>query len=139
MMQNPLRSLSSALAFTSLVLGSSFSLWAADNNAKSTEYPATHHIRTVFLILMENHNWTGDGNMDIKGNPAAPYINKTLLPMASHAGRYYNPPGNHPSLPNYLWLEAGTNFGIYDDNPPSQDHQGTHKHLVTQMEKAGIS
>jgi hypothetical protein len=139
MMQNPLRSLSSATALTSLVLGSSLSLWAADNNTKSTEYPATHHIRTVFLIVMENHNWTGDGNMDIKGNPAAPYINKTLLPMASRAENYYNPPGNHPSLPNYLWLEAGTNFGIYNDNPPSQNHQGTTKHLVTQMEKAGIS
>jgi len=26
-----------------------------------------------------------DGNLDIKGNPSAPYINKTLVPIASHA------------------------------------------------------
>jgi phosphatidylinositol-3-phosphatase len=103
-------------------------------------FAQTHHINTVFIILMENHNWTGaKGNTNIKGNPAAPYINNTLLPMASHAEQYFNPPGIHPSLPNYLWLEAGTNFGILDDNPPSLDHQSTTQHLVTLLNNAGIS
>ena len=69
---------------------------------------------TVFVIVMENQNWAS-----ISGNAAAPYINNTLLPMASHAEQYYNPPGNHPDLPNYLWLEAGTNFGITADGDPS--------------------
>src|SRR5215831_14116288 len=79
--------------------------------------PAGHAIQTVFIILMENHNWTGGArNANIKGNKYAPYINNTPLPMASHAEQYFNPPGIHPSLPNYLWLEAGTNFGILDDN-----------------------
>jgi hypothetical protein len=100
---------------------------------------ASHHIKTVFVILMENHNWTGDGNLNIKGNPAAPYINKTLVPMASHTERFYNPPGIHPSLPNYLWLEAGTNFGILDDNPPSQNHQSTTAHLVALLNNAAIT
>jgi hypothetical protein len=136
---SPIRSLSIALTSACLVLGSWLSVCAADKPVASNSSPSAHHIRTVFVILMENHNWTGDGNMDIKGNGAAPYINKTLLPMASHAEHFYNPPGNHPSLPNYLWLEAGTNFGIYDDNPPSQDHQGTHKHLVNQLDAAHIS
>src|SRR5256885_3620186 len=36
----------------------------------------------------------------------------------------------HPSLPNYLWLEAGTNFGILDDNDPSSNHQSSTSHLV---------
>ena len=98
-----------------------------------------HHIKTVFIILMENHNWTGDGGLSIKGNPEAPYINYTLLPMASYANNYNNPVGNHPSLPNYLWLEAGTNFGIYDDGPPSQHSQTTGNHLVKLLENAGIS
>jgi hypothetical protein len=140
MVRNRLSSLLIALIFSCLVLGSSVTVCAADKplSARNSD-PSTHRIKTVFLILMENHNWTGDGSMDIKGNAAAPYINKTLLPMASHAEHYYNPPGDHPSLPNYLWLEAGTNFGIYNDNPPSQNHQSTTKHLVTQMEKAGIS
>lgn len=91
-------------------------------------------IQTVFVIVMENHNWA-----DIKGNSSAPYINGTLLPTAAHAERYYNPPGVHPSLPNYLWLEAGTDFGVADDRPPSAHHQRTADHLVTQLVRAGIS
>jgi hypothetical protein len=67
----------------------------------------TGNIKTVWIILMENHNWS-----QIKGSSSAPYINNTLLPMASHAEQYFNPPGIHPSLPNYLWLEAGTNFSV---------------------------
>src|SRR3954464_15562397 len=43
-----------------------------------------HHIKTVFLIVMENHNWTGAKSGNIKGNSSAPYINYTLLPMASY-------------------------------------------------------
>ena len=89
---------------------------------------------TVFIILMENHNWS-----QFHGGTSAPYINNTLLPMASRAEQYYNPPGLHPSLPNYLWLEAGQNFGIFDDNPPSSDHQSTTNHFVTQLKNAGIS
>jgi hypothetical protein len=72
-----------------------------------------HALKTVFIIVMENHNWSS-----IQGNPSAPYINHTLLPRASYALRYYNPPGNHPSEPNYLWLEAGSNLGITNDDPP---------------------
>src|SRR5215472_19223203 len=87
-------------------------------------------IRTVFVILMENESLSS-----IKGNSSAPYINNVLLPQASHCEQYYAI--GHPSLPNYLWLEAGTNFGIADDNPPSSDHQSTTNHLVTLMNKAG--
>src|SRR5215831_19180325 len=94
----------------------------------------TGNIKTVWVILMENHNWS-----QIKGSKSAPYINNTLLPMASHAQQYFNPPGIHPSLPNYLWLEAGTNFGILDDNPSSQDSQTTTQHLVTLLQNAGIT
>src|SRR3954453_10167440 len=98
-----------------------------------------HHIKTVFLIVMENHNWTGDGGLNIKGNAEAPYINYTLLPMASYAQNYNNPFGNHPSLPNYLWLEAGTSFGIHDDGSPAQHSQTTHAHLTRLLENARIS
>lgn len=59
--------------------------------------------------------------------------------MASHAEQYFNPPGVHPSLPNYLWLEAGAAFGIRDDKDPSANHQPTDAHLVTLLEQAGIS
>jgi hypothetical protein len=95
---------------------------------------ASHAITTVFLILMENHNWS-----DIYQRSAAPYINTTLLPEASYAQRYYNPPNIHPSEPNYLWLEAGTNFGIANDRDPRVNHQSTSAHLVTLLTQAGIS
>jgi len=88
----------------------------------------------IFLILMENENWAS-----ISGNASAPYINNTLLPMASYATQYYNPPGLHPSEPNYLWLEAGTNFGILNDDDPSVNSQTTTNHLATLLKNAGIS
>src|SRR2546421_4251200 len=91
-------------------------------------------VKTIFIILMENHNWS-----QIKGSSSAPYINNTLLPMAAHAEQYFNPPGIHPSLPNYLWLEAGGNFGILNDNDPSSNHQSTTSHFSTQLKNAGIS
>jgi hypothetical protein len=85
----------------------------------------------VWVIVMENQNWSS-----IKGNTSVPYINKTLLPMASHAEQYFNPPNNHPSLPNYIWIEAGTNFGILDDRPPLVDSQSSTQHLVTLLKNA---
>jgi hypothetical protein len=91
-------------------------------------------IQTVFVILLENHNWS-----DFKGSSSAPYLNGTLLPRASYCEQYYNPPGLHPSLPNYLWLEAGTNFGILDNLDPVVNHQPTTNHLVALLERAGIS
>ena len=91
-------------------------------------------IQTVFVVVMENHNWSS-----IKGSTSAPYINGTLLPQASHAESYFNPPGNHPSLPNYLWMEAGTNFGIANDSAPSTNHQSTTRHLTTLLSNAGVS
>src|SRR6266481_364169 len=91
----------------------------------------TSAIRTVFLIVMENTDWSS-----IKGSSSAPYIN-SLLSVAAHAEQYYNPPNNHPSLPNYLWLEAGTNFGISSDpNPPQRTSS---PHLANMLDTAGIS
>jgi hypothetical protein len=92
-------------------------------------------LKTVFVIVMENHNWS-----DIAGNTNdAPFINNTLLPASSYCRQYYNPPANHPSLRNYLWMEAGTDFGITANNSPAVYHQSTTNHLVTQLQAAGIS
>jgi hypothetical protein len=89
-------------------------------------------IKRVFLIVMENANWAS-----WKGSASAPYLNSTLLPKASHAEMYFNPPGNHPSLPNYLWLEAGGNLGVTADGAVSKYHQSTTDHLVDQLENSG--
>jgi hypothetical protein len=91
-------------------------------------------IKTVFIIMMENHNWS-----DIQNNPSAPYINQTLLPQASYALQYFNPPGNHPSEPNYIWLEAGKSFGINSDDDPQANHQNSTDHLVTYLDRAGFT
>jgi hypothetical protein len=102
-------------------------------------------VKTVWVVLMENHNWTGNnsgaafGAPDIKGNPLAPYINGTLLNTSAHAEQYFNPPKNHPSQPNYLWLEAGTNFGVLKGTQPGQPQLTTGKHFVRLLQDAGIS
>jgi hypothetical protein len=93
-----------------------------------------HAIKTVFIILMENHNWS-----QIAGSASAPYLNQTVLPQASYARQYFNPPGLHPSEPNYLWLEAGTNLDVLDDSPPAAHHFATDQHLVALLTKAGLS
>lgn len=124
-------------AFTTLALTSAlFGVAGAQSPAAAPG--DSHHIKTVFIILMENHNWTGD-DKSIENKKRAHYINDVLIPMASHAEQYYNPPGMHPSLPNYLWLEAGTNFGILHDGLPKKNGQDTTQHLVTLLGKAGVS
>jgi phospholipase C len=94
------------------------------------------HIETVFVIVMEKKGWG-----EVKANPSAPYLNDTLLPIASHAEAYKGPnSGNlHPSEPNYIWLEAGDNLGIVNDDDPDLNHQATTDHLVIYLEHAGVS
>jgi hypothetical protein len=93
-------------------------------------------VKTVFVIVLENHNW-----VDIKGNAAAPYLNGTLLTQGAHAEAYFNPSGNHPSEPNYIWLEAGSNMGLTTDIDPSASHSVPvgNDHLTAQLERAGKS
>lgn len=110
----------------------------AGSDAKTTTdatVVAPTAIKTVFIILMENHSWStikGAGNN-------AKYINQTLLPLGAHAEQYMTPPGLHPSEPNYIWLEAGDNLGITNDKAPSDNHQSTKDHLTSQLEAKGIS
>lgn len=102
--------------------------------AKTATVNPNFSIKTVFIIILENHDW-----VDVYKSSSAPYINKTLLPQSSYARQYYNPPKLHPSLPNYLWLEAGTNFGVMKDVSPADAPQSTQDHLVNLLENAGIS
>jgi phospholipase C len=92
-------------------------------------------IKTVFVIMMENHSWATIK----KAGKSATYINETLVPMGAHAEQYFTPTSNHPSEPNYIWLEAGDALGIDNDNAPADNHQSTKDHLVSQLEAKGIS
>ena len=95
---------------------------------------ANHAIQTVFVIMMENHNWS-----DIEGSPDAPYFN-SLLPLGAHAENYFeNASAVHPSEPNYIWLEAGDNLGIVTDDAPALNHRATTKHLTALLDDADIS
>src|ERR1700757_2103049 len=94
-------------------------------------------VGAVFVIDMENRNWTQPSTdtsapAQIYGNSAAPYINSLVTPgnpnavYVSYASAYHNVlstsngsnPSIHPSEPNYIWQEAGSNFGLANDNDP---------------------
>jgi hypothetical protein len=123
-------------------------LAAAVGLAAAAPALAASQIGDVFVITMENHNWTQpNGNVSnngsveqIAGNPAAPFINSlvngtatatingvltNLSAQTSYTSTYYNATANespvqfvHPSEANYIWSEAGSSFGVTTDNPP---------------------
>jgi len=125
-------------------------------------------IKHVFVIALENHNWVQPpipGEIEpLYRNPNAPFINSlvngtalafmdgrvvNISEQVAYATAYHNvlatPSGDnphiHPSEPNYIWAEAGTNFGILNDddpfagNPPNS--QNTTQHLTGLLQKAG--
>jgi phosphatidylinositol-3-phosphatase len=132
-------------------------------------------VKKVFVIAMENHNWTQPAQVpgkiqQIFQNANAPFINSLVNGTAvaiingsavdisqqvSYAAAYHNvlatPTGSnpkiHPSEPNYLWAEAGTNFGILNDNDPFKpatppatgfpNDQSSTQHLSTFLTQVG--
>jgi hypothetical protein len=129
-------------------------------------------IGAVFIIDFENRNWTQPADDDsspaqIFGNPVAPFINSLVTrghPNAkyvSFATAYHhvlatadgNTPSIHPSEPNYIWQEAGSNLGVLDDNDPygpgaqvdtikfflSLHPELTGEHLTGLLQNAGTS
>jgi hypothetical protein len=139
-------------------------------------YASAEEIKKVFVIAMENHNWTQPTNQfsgpiqQIFQNPNAPFINSlvngtavvminghqvNISQQTAYAANYHsvlatasgNNPHIHPSEPNYIWAEAGTNFGIGNDADPfvpvgtqafinNQDNQ---LHLTSLLDHAGVS
>jgi len=122
---------------------------------------SAQEIKTVFVIAMENHNWTQPANrftggiQQIYQNSAAPYINSLvngtsdISDQVAYATNYHsvlatangNNPHIHPSEPNYLWAEAGTNLGVLNDNDPFRVPGGTNQdtslHLATLLTQTG--
>ncbi len=133
-------------------------------------------IKTVFVIAMENHNWTQPNNQfsgpiqQIFQNPNAPFINSlvngtatatingrqvNISQQVAYATNYRNVlataggnnPHIHPSEPNYIWAEAGTNFGIFNDSDPFSPQTGTgaiqnqdnQLHLTRLLTQCGVS
>jgi hypothetical protein len=136
---------------------------------------AAQQIKTVFVIAMENHNWTQPANQfigtqQIYLNPNAPFINSlvngsatavinghtvNISQQVSYATNYRNVlataggnnPHIHPSEPNYLWAEAATNFGVFNDSDPFSpqsntgaiQNQDNQLHLVRLLTQCGVS
>jgi hypothetical protein len=128
-----------------------------------------HAIKHVFVIALENHNWTqpttlAGGIQQVYQNPNASFLNSLVNGTASvyvdgqlvniskqvaYAANYHNvlatPSGNnphiHPSEPNYIWAEAGTNFGIANDADPyastPPNAQDATQHLSGLLQRAG--
>jgi phospholipase C len=100
--------------------------------ATSAQRPADWR-GTVFTIVMENHDRT-----QILGNAAAPYINQLAADNAVAAG--YHDSYVHPSEPNYIWMVAGQNFGILNDDDPGPGNAiAADSHLADQIERAGLT
>jgi phosphatidylinositol-3-phosphatase len=129
-------------------------------------------IRHVFVIAMENHNWTQPQTVagkiqPIYQNPNAPFINSLvdgtaevyisgqlvdISKQVAYATAYHNVlatasgdnPDIHPSEPQYIWAEAGTNFGVLQDSDPYTDTAtpnvfNTTQHLSGLLQLAGKS
>ena len=121
----------------------------------------TAQVGTVFYIEMENHNFTQpNGNVDntsttieqLKGNPAAPFLNSLITPgnpnaaQSSFASAYHNVlatpsginPSIHPSEPNYIWQEGGSNFGVQNDADPYKETAPSPTNVITASNLSGL-
>ena len=142
-----------ASAFVSALLVGGFTARADRGRDDRDARGDGRRARKVFVIAMENHNWTqpdpAANPQQIFQNPAAPFINSLvdgtsgISGQVAYATRYLNAEaGVHPSEPNYLWAEAGQNFGVFnDDNPYHADCtpdtvQTTDQHLSAFLTKA---
>ena len=110
-----------ALAFGGLTAHAGYNKKDDDDN---------NRVRKVFVIAMENHNWTQPNPLSspqqIFLNPAAPFINSlvdgtsVISSQVSYATNYQAAMiGLHPPEPNYVWAEAGQAFDTLntDDDP----------------------
>jgi hypothetical protein len=148
------------------VLVAALSSWSA---SAQENWQESREIKHVFVIALENHNWTQPATVPgaiepIYQSPNAPFINglvngtalvyvdghlENISKQVAYATAYHNvlatPSGDnphiHPSEPNYIWEEAGTNFGILDDDDPFADNpphsQNTTQHLSGLLQLAG--
>src|SRR2546428_9410753 len=124
--------------------------------ALGTVSASAEEIKTVFVIAMENHNWTQPNNQftgeiqQIYQNPNAPFINSLVNGTAfavvngkvvhissqvSYATAYHNVlattrgdnPHILPSQSNYICPEAGTNFDVLTVTYPYASSDGTNQ------------
>jgi hypothetical protein len=101
------------------------SVWGRHRDLLEPGGPASTH---VVVIVFENKEYAA-----IRGSSEAPYIN-SLADQYGLAERYFA--NTHPSLPNYLDLIAGGDFGINDDG---EGYLLRGRTLVDQLAANGLS
>jgi hypothetical protein len=123
-------------------------------HADRKDKPGADRGRTVFVIAMENHNWTQPlsttSPQQIFRNPNAPFLNSLITgtsgisDQVAYATHYLNAGiGIHPSEPSYIWAEAGDNLGVFNDDTPyhadctPDSVRDTKQHLSAFLTKSG--
>jgi hypothetical protein len=125
--------------------------------AATSAHAAAPKVGTVFVIALENHNFVqpfSDPSLQqLKGNPAAPYLNSLVTPgnpnaaLTSFASHYVNVPPQtagspsgagavHPSEPNYVWAEAGV-AGPRNDAQPYPNNIVSVQNLSNVLQQHG--
>ncbi len=105
---------------------------ATSTTATPTAAPApSGSIQHVFIIVMENHGYS-----QVWNTSSTPYIT-SLGKAYVRATDFYAI--THPSLPNYLDMYAGSNYGITTDCSPSSTCHVSAKNLADNLDAAGLT
>src|SRR6202521_500292 len=91
----------------------------------------TTRVDHVFLIVMENHSAA-----QVWNTASTPYIT-SLGNLGARASNYFAI--THPSLPNYLDLYGGSNYGITTDCSPASNCHVNAPNLADSFDAAGVS
>ncbi len=93
--------------------------------------PGASNIQHVFVVVMENHSY-----QEVWNTSSSPYI--TSLGNAYARATNYHA-SIHPSLPNYLQLYGGSNYGITTDCNPSTSCHVNAVNLADNLEAKGLT
>ncbi len=93
--------------------------------------PGASTIQHVFVVVMENHSYN-----EVWNTSSSPYI--TSLGNAYARATNYHA-SIHPSLPNYLDLYGGSNYGITTDCSPSTSCHINAVNLADNLEAKGLT
>jgi phosphatidylinositol-3-phosphatase len=112
------------------VVGVFFLPVAGTARSSGAALPAARH---VFVVMMENTDWAS-----VLASGSFAYVNGTLVRNYASADNYRT--GLHPSLPNYVELEAGATLGLTSGSYLPTDHPvSTTAHLTSQLNDAGLN
>ncbi|HEX8992559.1 MAG TPA: alkaline phosphatase family protein [Anaerolineales bacterium] len=88
-------------------------------------------IKHVFVVLMENHSYS-----EVWNTSSSPYIS-SLGNASAYATNYHAV--THPSLPNYLDIYGGSNYGITNDCSPSSSCHVNARNLADNLDAKGLT